>query len=144
MAKNVFITIMLVVSLNFVFGQDTSQMQPQQKEQALKNHANSIDPNQTTNKVLLQMSMPGMTTARFDQIWDELRRAGLAHPKGLIYHAAGPKGNNMIIVDVWDSIESFHKFRETLLPILSKYGLPKIEPELTPVYLEYNSLDQKQ
>ena len=89
------------------------------------------------------MRMPGMTTTQFDQIWQDLKEVGLAHPKGLIYHAAGPKGNDMVIVDVWDSIESFNEFRETLIPILAKYQIPKIEPDLTPVHLEYNSLNQK-
>jgi hypothetical protein len=140
MFKTLLINIIFLLFLNSLLAQNTLSTNPGANATAA---STPYKTNQTMKKVLLQMTMPGMTTAQFDQIWNDLRKVGLAHPKGLIYHAAGPKGNNMIIVDVWDSVESFHKFRETLLPILAKYGIPRLEPELTPVYLDYNSLDQK-
>ena len=87
-------------------------------------------------KVLVQFSSPGMTAKQFDQVWDELRKAGQEHPVGLIHHVAGQQGNNWVVVDVWESEELFNKFGETLMPILKKVGVTQVPPVITPVYYE--------
>ena len=87
-------------------------------------------------KVIVQFSFPGVTSKQFDQAWDELRNAGVEHPEGLVHHVAGQNGNNWIVVDIWESEEAFRKFGETLMPILSKAGVPQVAPVITPVYFE--------
>ena len=87
-------------------------------------------------KIMVQFSIPGMTAEHFDQTWDELRKAGLEHPSGLIHHVAGQQGNNWVVVDVWESEELFNKFGETLTPILKKVGVTPVPPVITPVYYE--------
>jgi len=87
-------------------------------------------------KVLVQFSSPGMTAKQFDQVWDELRKAGQEHPVGLIHHVAGQQGNNWVVVDLWESEELFNKFGETLMPILNKVGVTAAPPVITPVYYE--------
>jgi hypothetical protein len=87
-------------------------------------------------KIMVQFSVPGMTAKHFDQTWDELRKAGLEQPSGLIHHVAGQQGNNWVVVDVWESAEHFNKFGETLMPILKKVGVTPVPPVITPVHYE--------
>lgn len=87
-------------------------------------------------KVMVQFSNPGVTAKQFDQIWDELRKAGHEHPFGLIHHVAGQQGNNWVVVDVWESAEHFNKFSEILMPILKKVGVAQVPPVITPVHYE--------
>jgi hypothetical protein len=92
-------------------------------------------------KVIVQFSIPGMTSKMYDQIWDELRQAGQSHPEGLHHHVGAQQGNNWIVVDVWESMEAFNKFGETLMPILAKAGvnMDSAKPVITPVHYEYDA-----
>ena len=90
-------------------------------------------------KVLVQFNIPGMTSTQFDRVWDELHKAGIDHPAGLIHHTAAQQGNNWVVVDVWESKEYFNKFGETLMPILNKLGVAQVQPMITPVYFELAS-----
>jgi len=87
-------------------------------------------------KQLVQFNIPGMTARQFDQCWDELHKAGIDIPQGLIHHTACQQGNNWVVVDVWESLEEFNKFGETLMPILKKAGIAEVPPVITPVYFE--------
>ena len=90
-------------------------------------------------RVVVQFNFPGVTAKQYDQVWNELRRAGQANPVGLHYHVGAQQGNNWLVVDVWDSAEAFNKFGETLMPILKKAGIAadQIKPMVTPLYYEY-------
>ncbi|GAO42033.1 hypothetical protein [Flavihumibacter petaseus] len=87
-------------------------------------------------KVMVQFTSPGMTSKQYDQVWDELRKAGQEHPDGLLHHVGAQQGNNWVVVDVWESEERFNKFGETLMPILKKIGVNFAPPVITPVYFE--------
>jgi hypothetical protein len=88
-------------------------------------------------KVIIQFSFPGLSLNIYDNAWTELRSKGYSNPKGLLHHVGGLQGNNLIVVDVWESLEAFNKFGEVLLPILKKVGFPDIKPVVTPVHYEY-------
>ena len=92
-------------------------------------------------KQLVQFNIPGMTSKQYDQAWQELRKAGLSNPKGLIHHVGAQQGNNWVVVDVWESAEAFMKFGETLMPILSKLGVPNVPPVITPVHYEQSGIE---
>ena len=92
-------------------------------------------------KQLVQFNIPGMTAKQYDQCWDELRKAGLSNPQGLIFHVGAQQGNNWVVVDVWESAEAFAKFGETLMPILSKNGFPDAAPVITPVHYELSGVE---
>lgn len=94
-------------------------------------------------KQLIQFKFPDMTAKKYDQCWDELRKAGKANPTGRIYHVASQQGDNWVVIDVWESIEAFNKFGETLIPILNKLGVAvaKNPPTITPVYYELTGVD---
>ncbi|MDO3624995.1 antibiotic biosynthesis monooxygenase [Mucilaginibacter sp. BT774] len=92
-------------------------------------------------RVIVQFSIPGMTSKVYDQVWDELRKAGHSHPAGLHYHVGAQQDNNWLVIDVWESLEAFNKFGETLMPILTKAGVnpDSSKPVITPVYYEYDA-----
>ena|ERR1700752_2709818 len=92
-------------------------------------------------KVMVQFNIPNMTTKVYDQVWENLLAAGHANPKGLIHHVGGPQGNNIVVVDVWESAEAFNKFGETLIPILTKAGVTKVEPVVTPVHNTFTNAE---
>ncbi len=88
-------------------------------------------------KVIIQFSFPGLSLKTYDRSWEECRKAGYEHPKGLLHHVAGLNGNNVIVTDIWESIEAFNKFGEFLLPMLKRIGFPDVKPIITPVHYEY-------
>ena len=92
-------------------------------------------------RVIVQFNVPGVTSRIYDQIWDELRKAGHSHPAGLHYHVGAQQGDGWMVIDVWESREAFDRFSETLMPILAKAGVntDAAKPEITPVYYEYDA-----
>ena len=86
-------------------------------------------------KVLVQFNVPGSTTKQYDQAWNDLRAAGHSNPKGLLHHVGAQDGNNLVVVDVWESEEAFAKFGETLGPIMAKNGING-KPTIVPVHYE--------
>lgn len=88
-------------------------------------------------KVIIQFSFPGLSVKTYDKAWEELRSKGYSNPKGLLHHVGGLQGNNLIVVDVWESMEAFNKFGEVLIPILKKVGFPDAKPLIIPVHYEY-------
>jgi heme-degrading monooxygenase HmoA len=94
-------------------------------------------------KQLVQFKFPGMTERKYDQVWNELRRAGHATPAGLIHHVSTFQDNNCLIFDVWESQEAFDNFGKALMPILYKLGLENTKPTMTPVINEFTSAEIK-
>ena len=91
-------------------------------------------------KVIVQFSFPGLSTQIYDKSWEEISKLGYPNPKGLLHHVGGVQGNNLIVCDVWESLEAFNKFGEVLMPVLSKLGFPQVKPIITPVHYEYGGL----
>ena len=89
-------------------------------------------------KILVQFTIPGMTTQQYEQCWEEMRNSGHANPTGLLHHVSAQQGNNMIAVDVWESEETFNNFSQVLMPIFVKAGVTPVQPVVTPVLFEYS------
>ena len=87
-------------------------------------------------KQLIIFKFPGVTSDQYDQCWEELRNAGMEHPHGLIHHVGAQSGNDWVVADVWESLEAFEKFGETLMPIVAKIGVPMVQPEISAVHFE--------
>ena len=85
-------------------------------------------------KQLVQFNIPGMTAKQYDQCWDELRKAGMSNPPGLIFHVGAQQGDSWVVADVWESLEKFNKFGETLMPILQNAGVAMVPPVISPVH----------
>lgn len=90
-------------------------------------------------KVMVQFDIPGMTAKQYDQVWQDLRAAGYENPQGLEHHIGAPTDKGWKVVDVWENAEKFNEFGQTLMPILSKNGIPSIQPVILPLHYEYNT-----
>jgi len=88
-------------------------------------------------KIIVQFDVPGMTSEQFDKIWEDLRAAGHANPKGLIHHVGAATDRGWLVVDVWESADKFNEFGQTLMPILAKNGFQDLEPVILPLHYMY-------
>ena len=87
---------------------------------------------------MVQFDFPDMKAKEYDQVWQDLRNAGHANPKGLIHHVGAPTEKGMKVVDIWESAEKFNEFGKTLMPILTKQGFKATEPVVLPIYTVYD------
>jgi len=88
-------------------------------------------------KQLILFRIPGMTLEQYDQCWNELREAGMENPPGLIHHVGAQSGDTFLAAAVWESLEAFQKFGDTLMPIFAKAGITNAPPpEIAPVHFE--------
>ena len=89
-------------------------------------------------KVVVIFSSPQFTAKHYDQVWDDLRAAGHANPKGLLSHVgfANPDGG-WKVVDVWESAEAFKEFGNTLMPIIQNTGVDVPAPKVIPAHYVY-------
>ena len=89
-------------------------------------------------KVVVIVTSPDFTAKNYEQVWEDLRAAGFAHPKGLISHVgyADPEGG-WKVVDVWESADAFSEFGKTLMPIIEKMGVKMNEPVILPAHYVY-------
>jgi hypothetical protein len=78
----------------------------------------------------------GFTPDVYDEAIRQLEQAGAGIGKvpGRIFHCAMEAGGNIQAFDVWESMEQFQKFGETLLPIMSKLGADPGEPQIATVH----------
>lgn len=92
-------------------------------------------------KQLVQFIFPGMSEKQYDQVWNELRRAGHPNPEGLMHQVCTFQDNNCLIFDVWESQEAFNKFSKILMLILYKLGVDEVNPKISPVHYETSSVE---
>lgn len=82
---------------------------------------------------IMMVEVPEMTTADYDAMVGRIRAHdgdGSGHPA--VSHAAGPGETGLVVVDVWDSPESFAAFAQD--EIASAGELPPLEPTFAPVH----------
>jgi virulence-associated protein VapD len=71
-----------------------------------------------------------MSTDRYNKVINNLEKAGFANPKGRIYHASYGNKSALNVFDIWNSMEEFEKFGETLMPILKQVNVDPGQPEI--------------
>ena len=76
----------------------------------------------------------GMDTRGYDETIRRLEAAGAGSPPGRLYHACHGEGSDLRVVDIWESMETFEKFGQTLMPILQEIGIDPGTPEIRPVH----------
>ena len=76
----------------------------------------------------------GMTVDKYGEVIRRLEDAGAGAPPGRTYHVAFKAGDDLHVVDVWDSQESFDAFGQTLMPILGGLGIDPGQPEIAEVH----------
>jgi hypothetical protein len=72
---------------------------------------------------------------RYDEVLQRLEQAGAGSPPGRKYHFSftGQAGG-IEVFDVWDSMESFEKFGETLVPIMNELGADPGQPQVAEIH----------
>lgn len=78
----------------------------------------------------------GFSTAVYDETVSQLEQAGagVGQVPGRTFHCAMEVDGQVHVFDVWESMEQFEKFGETLLPIMSKLGANPGEPMVMTVH----------
>lgn len=84
--------------------------------------------------VVLRFAPQGMTAAKYEETVKRLEQAGAGSPAGRLYHVCFGNENNLRVSDIWDSVESFERFGQTLKPILQGLGIDPGDPEIIQVH----------
>jgi hypothetical protein len=58
------------------------------------------------------MDFPGATLDQYDQVMERMDLGGEL-PETAIFHMVGLKGDDLCVVDVWESDDAFHAFGES-------------------------------
>jgi hypothetical protein len=73
--------------------------------------------------VAIVMDFPGGTRKQYEQVVSRMRLDGLL-PPGAIHHTAGGTRDGWRVVDVWESLEAFERFRdEQIRPLAMDAGM---------------------
>lgn len=76
-----------------------------------------------------------ITRADYDTIMRDVEASGILQNENLLSHAAFERKGMWCVVDVWNSLESFQQFAETVLkPTFQKLNLDVPPPTMLPVY----------
>jgi len=84
--------------------------------------------------VVLRFTPDGMTSEKYDEIIRRLDEAGAGSPVGRLYHVCFGDKENLRVSDIWDSMENFQAFGQTLLPVLESVGLDPGTPDVIEVH----------
>jgi len=83
---------------------------------------------------ILKFKPSGFTTAKYDEAIKQLNAAGAGSPKGRSHHVCSGDPNSVNITDVWDNMEDFQAFGQTLMPIMHSLGVDPGQPEIQEVH----------
>ena len=83
---------------------------------------------------VLTFTPTGFTAAKYEEVIKQLEAAGAGAPKGRSYHVSYGDPENLHVTDVWESMEDFQAFGETLLPIMQSLGLDPGQPNPVEVH----------
>ena len=78
----------------------------------------------------------GFTPTVYDNVLKQLEQAGAGFGKvpGRRFHCAMEADGAVSVFDVWDSMEQFQKFGETLVPIMAELGADPGQPMVSSVH----------
>ncbi|HEX8736215.1 MAG TPA: hypothetical protein VF721_12880 [Pyrinomonadaceae bacterium] len=75
-----------------------------------------------------------MSSSQYEEIIKRLKQAGADKPRGRLFHVCHGDADHLRVLDVWNSIEDFQEFGQTLIPIIGEVGVISAEPEIREVY----------
>jgi len=82
----------------------------------------------------IHFSPKSMSTAKYDDCIRRLDAAGAGHPAGRLQHLCFGPSDNLQVMDVWESQESFERFGQVLMPILAELGIDPGQPVIQPLH----------
>ena len=77
---------------------------------------------------------PSMTAEQYDEAIQRLEEAGVLPNPALLFHTCFGADDNLQVVDLWESVETFEAFAERLAPILAEVGIFSDDPEIHPTH----------
>jgi hypothetical protein len=83
--------------------------------------------------IAVRFTPKSMSADQYDECIRRLEQAGAGAPKGRLYHVCYGNGNELRVLDVWESSELFDEFGQTLMPILQGLSIDAGEPEISEV-----------
>ena len=83
---------------------------------------------------VVRFTSPAMNAAKYDECVRRLEEAGAGAPVGRLYHVCFGDKDNLLVSDIWDSMENFDEFGKTLMPILQDIGIDPGQPEIVEVH----------
>jgi len=83
---------------------------------------------------VLRFTPSGFSAAKYDEVIKQLEASGAGAPKGRSYHVCHGDPNSVQVTDVWDSMEDFKAFGQTLVPIMQSLGADPGQPEIQEVH----------
>jgi hypothetical protein len=77
-----------------------------------------------------------LTSAKYDETIKQLDQAGagFGSVRGRTFHCAMEADGAIHVFEVWEAMEQFQKFGETLVPILNKLGVNPGQPQVMTVH----------
>jgi hypothetical protein len=79
--------------------------------------------------VALLFTPTSMTAEQYGRVIEQLDACGAGAPPGRRFHACFGPSHRLTLFEVWDTIEEFHAFGTTLMPILAKEQIEMAPPE---------------
>lgn len=83
---------------------------------------------------VLTFTPSGFTAAKYDEVIKQLNAAGAGVPKGRSYHVCYGDPKGLHVTDIWDSMENFQAFGQTLLPIMHSLDVDPGQPDVQQVH----------
>lgn len=83
---------------------------------------------------VLRFTPKNFTAAKYDEAIRQLNAAGAGAPKGRSYHVCFGDPDNLHVSDIWDNMEDFQAFGQTLVPIMHSIGVDPGQPVVIPVH----------
>jgi len=83
--------------------------------------------------IVLHFRPTGFSLATYQEVIKRLEAAGAGSPKGRSYHVCYGDANAVHVTDVWDSMEDFQAFGQTLVPIMNALGADPGQPQISEV-----------
>jgi hypothetical protein len=83
---------------------------------------------------VMRFTPQGMNAAKYDEAIRRLEEARAGTPVGRLYHVCFGDKENLHVSDIWDSMENFDKFGQTLMPIMQGLGVDSGQPEIIEVH----------
>ncbi|HEY4346579.1 MAG TPA: hypothetical protein VGM80_03245 [Gaiellaceae bacterium] len=82
----------------------------------------------------LYITAPDFTIEKYDTTLAQLEAAGAGAPDGRQHHFALEVDGGIAVFDVWESMEQFEAFGETLIPILAAAGVHPDKPMVSEIH----------
>jgi len=83
--------------------------------------------------IVAKFAVRGMSADQYETALRRLEAAGAGAPAGRLHHISYGSGDNLQVIDVYDSPQSLEAFGKTLQPILQELGITA-EVEVQPTY----------